>query len=156
MPKEQGPNSLKGTKSEKRAHAMWTKRSVKHYNWFEYCSHLTNSTTSNGHPAAQKWFEGEKKAVGRHWRRRRSEFSFSLSLDAPEAGPPSLGSGGPQPQWEEFGEWQNQKEILDTELRVRLRVQHVVSGILNTVNKYNSNNFTEMDKIMFHYYKMPK
>ena len=42
---------------------------------------------SVGHPAAQKWFEGEKKAVGRHWRRRRSEFSFSLSLDAPEALP---------------------------------------------------------------------
>ena len=85
------------------------------------------------------WRARKKRSVDtgdRRRRRARSEFSFYLSPDAPEALPPSAvlrrrpgqaRPGGRQPQWEEFGEWQNQKEILDTELRDTLCMNSVLA-----------------------------
>ena len=55
-----------------------------------------------GHPAAPKWLEGEKKSGRSTWVTEggaRSEFSFYLSPDAPEAlrslPPPQSYGGGP-------------------------------------------------------------
>ena len=88
--------------------------------------------------------------IGDRVRRARaaSEFSLSLSLSLslsrwpPEEGPPSfpLGSGyagDPQPQWEEFGEWHNQTEILDTEVRDIFRMRSEPSALLHSVNRQN-------------------